>query len=226
MATQTKLWYLENFNLFKAMSMKEMKTVEEKVKMKTAEKDQYIYFPDDPSTTIYFLKEGRVKIGSHSESGKENIKAILNPGELFGELALVEEGVRSEFAQAMDDNVMICTMNMSDMEQMMQMSPNLSLKVTRLIGFRLRKLERKLDGLIFKDARTRIVDFIKEMAEENGVKVGDEIMVKHFLIHQDIANLTASSRQTVTTVLNELREKNLIYFERKKILIRDMDKLK
>ena len=226
MSTQTKLWYLEKFNLFKAMSMKEMKMVETKAKMMTAERDQYIYFPDDPSTTIYFLKEGRVKIGSHSESGKENIKAILNPGELFGELALVEEGVRSEFAQAMDDNVMICTINMSDMAQMMKMSPKFSLKITKLIGFRLRRLERKVDGLIFKDARTRIIEFIKEMAEKNGVKVGDEIMVKHFLTHKDIASLTASSRQMVTTVLNELRENNLIYFERKKILIRDIDKLK
>ena len=225
MATQTKLWYLENFNLFKTMSMNEMKELVKKTKMKTAEKDQYIYFPDDPSKTIYFLKEGNIKIGSYSESGRENIKAILNPGEVFGELALAEEGVRSEFAKAVDDNVVICSMNMSDMEQMMQMNPKMSLKVTKLIGFRLRKMERKFEGLLFKDARTRIIDYIKELASESGKNVGDEIMVKHFLTHHDIANLTASSRQTVTTVLNELRERNLIYFERKKILIRDIDKL-
>lgn len=206
--------------------MKEMKEVDKMTKMKTADKDQYVYFPEDPSTNIYFLKEGRIKIGSFSDSGKENIKAILSPGEIFGELALAEERVRSEHAIAMDDKILICSMNMSDMEQMMQMNPKLSLKVTKLIGFRLRKMERRLDGLIFKDARTRIIDFIRDMAEESGKEVGDEIMVKHFLTHQDIANLTASSRQTVTTVLNELKEDNLIYFERKKILIRDLDKLK
>jgi len=69
------------------------------------------------------------------------------------------------------------------------------------------------------------VDFLKELAEENGEQVGTEIMVKHHLTHQDIANLTASSRQTVTTVLNELRSKNLIYFERKKFLIRSLEEL-
>ena len=77
MATQTKLWYLENINLFKGMSMKDMKEVERRTTMKIAEKDQYIYFPEDPSTSVYFLKEGKVKIGSYSDSGRENIKAIL-----------------------------------------------------------------------------------------------------------------------------------------------------
>ena len=62
-------------------------------------------------------------------------------------------------------------------------------------------------------------------AEEEGVKVGDEILLKHDLTHQDFANLTATSRQTVTVTLNELRDKDLIYMERKKILIRDIDKL-
>jgi CRP-like cAMP-binding protein len=87
-------------------------------------------------------------------------------------------------------------------------------------------MERKVRDLVFKDARTRIVDFIREMAQENGKPVGDEILIRHVFTHQDIANLTASSRQVVTTVLNELREQNLINFERKRILVRDIQKLK
>lgn len=226
MATETKLWHLENFNLFKGMPMEAIEKVATMASMKKPEKGQHIYFPDDPSTTIYFLKKGKVKISSMSDSGRENIKSILSPGELFGELALTDEGVRSDSAIAMDDEVMICALSLTDMEDMMKANPSLGMRITKIIGFRLKKMERRLEGLIFKDARTRIVDFLKELAEENGVEVGAEIMVKHHLTHQDIANLTASSRQTVTTVLNELRTNNLIYFERKKFLIRNLEELK
>tara|TARA_B110000046_G_scaffold34410_1_gene37243 strand:- start:11405 stop:11608 length:204 start_codon:yes stop_codon:yes gene_type:complete len=66
---------------------------------------------------------------------------------------------------------------------------------------------------------------MKEMAEKYGKKIGVEVLVKHDLTHQDIANLTATSSQTVTTVLNQLKEKNLIYMERKRFLIREIDKL-
>ena len=95
----------------------------------------------------------------------------------------------------------------------------------RIVGWRLRKMERKIESLVFKDARTRIVEFLKDTAMERGQKVGFEMMIKNHLTHKDIASLTGTSRQTVTTVMNELREKNLINFDRRRILIRDIEKL-
>ncbi|MBL4657946.1 MAG: cyclic nucleotide-binding domain-containing protein, partial [Flavobacteriales bacterium] len=100
MATETKLWHLENFNVFEGMSKAEMEMVDKMSRMTKTDNDQFIYFPDDPSTTIYFLKKGSVQIGATSDSGQESIKAILKPGELFGELTLTDEGVRSEYAKA------------------------------------------------------------------------------------------------------------------------------
>ena len=102
----------------------------------------------------------------------------------------------------------------------------IGIKVTKLIGFRLQKIERRFESLVFKDARTRIVDFIIDMGHEKGKAIGKEILVNHNLTHMDIANLTATSRQTVTTILNELKEKNAIHLERNKFLIRDIDTLK
>ncbi|MCH8316992.1 MAG: Crp/Fnr family transcriptional regulator [Bacteroidetes bacterium] len=226
MATNTKFWYLENFILFNCLSKDEMGDLAQKVTMRNCSKDKFIYFPDEPSRNIYFLKEGRVKIGSYSEDGKEIIKTILQPGEIFGELSITGEEKRNDFAQALDDNVMICVMNIKDMEELMEKNTKLGMRLTKLIGFRLRKVERRLESLIFKDARTRIVDLIKDMATEDSKMVGTETLIMNNLTHQDMAKLTATSRQTVTTVLNELREKNLIYFDRKRILIRDIDKLK
>lgn len=226
MSTETKLWHLENFNLFKTLSALEQINMSTKVKHNKMKKNEYIYFPDDPSSCIFFLKKGRVKIGTYSDNGKEIIKAILGPGEVFGELSLLGEDKRKDFAIALDKDIMVCSLDMKDLEKMMQNNPMLSLKITKMIGLRLQKIERRLESLIFKDARTRIIDFIVDLGREKGKPIGREILVKHNLTHMDIANLTATSRQTVTTVLNELKDKDLIYLERNRFLIRDIDKLK
>ncbi len=226
MATETKLWHLENFNLFKTLSALEKITMSTKVKHDHLKKNEYIYFPDDPSSAIFFLKGGRVKIGSYSDNGKEIIKAILNPGEVFGELSLAGEEKRNDFAIALDNKITVCSLSMEDMEAMIEKNPMIGLKITKLIGFRLQKIERRLESLVFKDARSRIVDFIVDLGNEKGKAIGKEILVKHNLTHLDIANLTATSRQTVTTVLNDLKDKDLIYLERNQFLIREINQLK
>ena len=189
-------------------------------------KNEFIYFPNDASDTIYFIHQGKVKIGSYSEDGKEILKAVLTPGELFGEMALIGEEKRNDFAQAIENDTQLCPLSLSEMESILLDSKELSIKLTKIIGLRLRKIERRLESLVFKDARTRIVDFIKEMGEERGQKVGFETLIRNPLTHQDMANLTGTSRQTVTTVLNELKEKNVINFDRRRILVRDMALLK
>lgn len=226
MARETKLWHLENFNLFKTLSAYEKVKMSTKVKHNMMKKNEYIYFPEDPSSSIFFLKKGRVKIGSYSDSGKEIIKAILNPGEIFGELSLVGQEKRKDFAIALDNNLIVCSLGIKDMEDMIEANPMIGIKVTKLIGFRLQQIERRFESLVFKDARTRIVDFIIDLGREKGIEIGKEILVKHHLTHMDMANLTATSRQTVTTILNELKEKNELHLERNQFLIRDIDNLK
>ncbi len=222
----SKLWWLEKIHLFEGLSEDEMLKVDERSIMKTKGKGTHIYFPNEPSEVIFFLKSGRVKIGSYSDDGKEVIKAIMHPGDMFGEMGLIGEETRNDFAIAMDDEVRVCTMNVDEVLDMMRGNPELSLRITATIGNRLSKIERKFESLIFKDARTRIVDLVHEMASERGrVLAGGEVLLEHSLTHQDIANLTATSRQTVTTVLNELKESNVINFDRKSILIHELDKL-
>ena len=224
-AQNSKLWHLEQINLFKNLSDEELEELDDLTVMKTADKNQFIYFPKEPSKILFFLKAGRIKIGSYSQDGKEVIKAILYPGEVFGEMGIVGEEQRKDFAVAMDSDTRMCTLHVDQFKKMMTENSDLSLEVTKNIGEKLRNIERRLESLIFKDARERIIDFMKEMAEKYGKKIGVEVLVKHDLTHQDIANLTATSRQTVTTVLNDLKEKDLIYMERKRFLIRELDKL-
>jgi len=188
-------------------------------------RDQFIYFPEEAADNLYMISEGRVKIGHYLEDGKEVVKSILTTGEIFGELALAGEEKRSDFAQAMDDKTIVCPLSIEELKNLMFENRDLSFKILKLVGLRLMKLERKLELLVFKDARTRIIEFLKDAASWKGKKVGSETMIPTRLTHKDIAALTGTSRQTVTTILNELKDKNLINFDRKKILIRDLEKL-
>jgi CRP-like cAMP-binding protein len=225
-ATESKLWYLEQINIFRDLSDEDLNRIDRVTTMRSPVKDSYIYFPDEPSKVVFLLKEGRVKIGTFSEDGKEVIKAILEPGEIFGELAVAGQEKRTDFAQVLDKNVKICAISKAEMLDILNNNPSLNLKVTQLIGLRLQRMERRFESLIFKDARQRVIDFIKSSIEEKGKKIGFEYVFKHKLTHQDIANLTATSRQTVTIVLNELREEGILSFDRRSILVHEWEKLK
>jgi len=225
-AAESKLWYLEQINIFRDLGPEDLERVDKISSMKTLEKGKFIYFPEEPSKVVFLLKSGRVKIGTYSEEGKEITKAILEPGEIFGELAIAGQEKRQDFAQVLDNNVKICAIHKEEMLKILESMPRLNLKITHLIGVRLQKMERRFESLIFKDARDRIVDFIRDLVLNKGKKVGFEYAVKHKLTHQDMANLTATSRQTVTIVLNELREQGILDFDRRSIIVHEMDDLK
>ncbi|MBK5277801.1 MAG: Crp/Fnr family transcriptional regulator [Bacteroidia bacterium] len=219
------LWFFESVNLYNTLCPHKVKTMEGKHTYNYYKKDQFIYFPEDAAQEIFMVVNGRVKIGNYLEDGKEVVTAILSTGEIFGELALAGENKRKDFAQAMDANTTICPLGIDDLKELMKDNKELSFSLLKLVGLRLMKVERKLELLVFRDARTRIVEFLKDAASWKGKKVGFETMIPTRLTHKDIAALTGTSWQTVTTILNELKEKNLINFDRKKILIRDLEKL-
>ncbi|MEM9337299.1 MAG: Crp/Fnr family transcriptional regulator [Bacteroidota bacterium] len=225
MSENSNIWFFEDTDLFEVLCPKKTPHMEDHHPPGVYKKDDFIYFKDQSSESVYMVSSGRVKIGTYADDGKEIVKAILTRGEVFGELALAGEQKRQDFAQAMDNSTRVCAMTITDLQELMKDNKELSFKILKIVGFRLRKMERKIESLVFKDARTRIVDFLREMAEEKGQKVGFETMIKNHLTHKDIASLTGTSRQTVTTVMNELRERNLINFDRRRILIRDIEKL-
>jgi len=225
MSSQNNIWYFEDIDLYNILCPHKAPSLKEKHTLRKYSKDAFIYFEDDQSDQIYLIAEGRVKIGSYTEDGREITKAILSAGEIFGELALIGQEKRSDFSQSMDDNTTICPMNIEEMKELMAQNKALNFKIYKLLGLRIKKMERKIESLVFKDSRTRIVEFLRDWAIEKGKKVGFETMMKNYLTHKDIASLTGTSRQTVTTILNELKEKNIINFDRRRILIRDMNLL-
>ncbi|MFZ2907438.1 MAG: Crp/Fnr family transcriptional regulator [Cyclobacteriaceae bacterium] len=226
MENTAALWYFESVNLFNILCPHKVKSMRDNHQFIPYKRDSYIYFPHDKADTIYMIAQGRVKIGHYLDDGKEVISSILTTGEIFGELALAGEEVRKDFARVMDENTTICPLRIDELKELMFGDRELSFKILKLVGLRLMKLERKLESLVFKDARTRVIDFLKDAASWKGKKVGYETMIPTKLTHKDIAALTGTSRQTVTTILNELKDKNLINFDRRRILIRDLALLK
>ena len=224
MKNSAALWYFESVNLYKILCPDKVNTMGEVHEFLKFKRDQFIYMQDDSATHIYMIVNGRVKIGHYLENGEEVVTAILAKGEVFGELAMAGEERRRDFAQAVEAST-ICPLTTEELKGLMYENKELSFKILKLIGLRIMKLERKLELLVFKDARTRVIEFLKDAASWKGVRVGFETMIQTQLTHKDIASLTGTSRQTVTTILNDLKEKNLINFNRKQILIRDLDKL-
>lgn len=225
MAEKSKLWYLENFNLFSNLSKEEMMKLNSLVKDTDTNKDVPIYFASEPSKNIYFLKTGRVKISKYQSDGSEKILAIINPGEVFGEMAYFDEEERTEYAITIEPSL-ICAINKNDFSKFVESNPAINLRLTKLFGLKLKNFSERVEDLIFKDANHRIISFIIRYAEKNGKKVGEQIFVKPFLKHQNIGQLTACSRQTVNYLLTDLREKKIIDFDRNKLVINKMGELK
>ncbi|MBU1099067.1 MAG: Crp/Fnr family transcriptional regulator [Bacteroidetes bacterium] len=225
MAAETKLWYLENFNMFTTLEKPKLMELEKMTSMQEFSKSQPIYFANEPSSSIFFLKKGRVKLTRSSPEGKEMIIALINPGEVFGEMAVLDEKDRTDYAYALDE-CLICAISKDDFKKFVEKLPELNFKITKLIGLRLRKYSERIEELVFKDAPQRVSSFVYNLAVEQGKRIGDEIFLKPFLTHQDIAELTACSRQTVNAILTDLREQGIINFDRRKLIIQKEEEIK
>jgi len=215
---------IKDFDLFNVLTEEELRDLADLSRLRTVSKHRYVFNQGEKTDYIYFLIQGTIKFGIHSDDDKEVIKSILHPKALFGEQAILGDLPRDNFAKAMDE-VKYIEIKVSDFKSMMRKNFELNLKVIDLLGKKIRIAEKRLESLVLQDARTRIIEFIKENAKNFGKQVGYEMLLKHSLTQQDIANFTGTSRQTVTSVLNDLKKSNQIYFKRKSILIRDMASL-
>ncbi len=225
MEAKSSLWYLENIDVTGIFCPQKIGRGEmDRHIHKVFKKGEYIFLPEELADKIFFLTEGSVKIGSYSDSGKEITKAILGKGEVFGESSLIGEEKRRDFAIALEETT-ICAVTLDEMKSLMRDHSALSLFLLRIMGSRMLEMEQRLESLVFKDSRSRVVEFLVQLGQRKGKRVGFETLVPRFMTHQEIANLTATSRQTVTTILNELRNKNILTFNRRRLLIRDIEQL-
>lgn len=220
------LWHLENIDVTHLLCPNKLGDKDRMAQHlhRTYTKGESFFVPDDLSDRVFFITEGRVKISTMNEEGKEITKAILGKGEVFGELALVGEERRRDWATALE-NTAVCVVNLNELHELMRERSDLNLFFMRIFGNRQLEMERRLESLVFRDSRSRIVEFLVQLTQSKGQPVGFEWVIRKPITHQEIANMTATSRQTVTTTLNDLRFKKLLTFNRSRLLVRDLNGL-
>jgi len=133
MANTAALWYFESVNLYQILCPHKVKSMGSRHQFLNFTRDQFIYFPEEAATSIYMISSGRVRIGHYLEDGKEVIKSILTTGEIFGELALAGEEKRADFAQAMDDNTVVCPLSIEELKTLMYEDRELSFRILKLV---------------------------------------------------------------------------------------------
>jgi CRP-like cAMP-binding protein len=224
MYEELKYWYLRDHKLFKTLNFDQIKQLCIITGFKKAKKGEIIYFSSSDLPRIFLLKIGNIKIVSVDDQGNETIKEILQKGDMFGELSLERDLEVNEYAKVLTDEVSICSFLLSDFEELLFKNPTLALSYTKFVGLKMKRFKNNYSNLVSKDAKTRLISFLKEWAEKEGKQEDNKYILDNYLTQTDIAQIICTSRQTAALLLNELEEKNLIYYNRKQIIIDDISK--
>lgn len=216
--SHNKLWYLKHIKLFSGLSPSEIQEMERITRMQEIKKKQPVYLPGDPANTVYLLKKGRVKIASSAPSGKEVTFEILEAGEIFGLLETLDDSPRETLAEALDD-ALICAIRREDFDRYLREHPDMTVKLTKLIGLRLRKIQNRVEDLVFRDVPARLAHLLLELSKTDGAPDEAGIRLQARLTHQEMANLIGCSRETVSTILGQFRDQSLIRIDGRSIMV-------
>lgn len=218
-----KIWYLKRIELFKGLPADEMERIEKTTRMEKICRKGHIFFPGQ-GRFIYFLKSGRVRLYRVLKDGKEWTIDYLEPGDTFGELSLIEDHTYDTAAQAVEESY-VCVMKREDLERLLERYPPLAVRITKLIGFRLKRIESRIEDLLYRDVPRKLSSTLLRLASEYGVKDSRGILLRIKLSHNDLAKLIGSSRETVTLSIKEFKEKGLIEVSNRMIVIKDKEAL-
>jgi len=180
--------------------------------------------PADSGESVMLLTSGRIKLYHITPEGKQTLLALIEPGEIFGELAVFESGGREEFAETMLKSTLI-KIPRQEIQELMESHANVAMGVTKLMGFRRRRVERRLKSLLFRSNRERLIHLLLELADQYGTSTPDGVRLGIKLSHQELASIIGSTRETVTVVLGELHSEGSIAIVKRQIILKTMERL-
>jgi CRP/FNR family transcriptional regulator, cyclic AMP receptor protein len=181
-----------------------------------------ILLENDWGTSVYFILSGWVKIRTYNIDGKEVTLNILGQGELFGEMAALDESPRSTDVITLTPTI-IGNMPSADFVKLMNTEPQAGIRLAKIMARRLRQLNRRL-RLRESDATSRVADILLFLSEGQGKKSQHGIEIPN-LPHREISSLSGMARETVTRVLGKLEKKGLIHREQDTLCIPNPDAL-
>ncbi|MDP7479487.1 MAG: Crp/Fnr family transcriptional regulator [Vicinamibacterales bacterium] len=165
-----------------------------------------------------------MKIAAVGPDGREIILAFLYPGDVFGELAVVDDHPRDHLAEAYEDAV-VCAIDRALFLRIMRECSELGYQVTKLMGFRLRTFRNRVEELLYKSAHARVAHTLLDLAEQHSISDAQGVVIPLRLSQRDIANLVGLTRETVNFVLKDFRQQQLIETDRRRIRVKDRDGL-
>ncbi len=217
METQ-KLTYLSHIQVFRDLSPNELKEMDRQLTMSSCESGKIFYMPEDSGEVLFLLKKGQVQIYRLAPSGKKLVVATLGPGAIFGEMSLVGQGMHNTFAEAVDD-CLLCVMSRADVERLIREKPDVAFRFLETMGNRVSTLETHLEDIAFKSIPARLAGLLLRLAEE---QESDDL---RGYTHQDLSEMLGTYRETITQTLNEFKADGLIIIGRKRITLKDKNRL-
>lgn len=201
---------------FSGMSPEAVTRIEAFVYHREYEPRQIVFFPDDQCDFVYWVRSGRVKVTRVSGDGRELTFRHLMPGDMLGEECMVNRNRRYDYAEAMTPSV-LCLMRIDDFRRALREENELTLRVAERLCRRIIEMEQVLSDTVFNPVRSRVAATLIRLYRLEQEQGGVSLRVTH----QEIANLTGSTRETTTAVLHSLRSDGLIDIANRRLTIRD-----
>lgn len=217
-------WYIKNCNLFSQLSASDIADLEAQSKVRKLKKGDPVYLPSEQADGVLLVAQGRVKVCHVTPDGKQSILGFVDVGEIFGELSILGNERRDEYVEATEKTTLVL-LPKEALSQVLRKYPELVLGVTKLIGLRRQRVEKRLRNLLFRSNRERVIHLLLELSEKYGQRTEAGITLNIRLSHQEMASIIGSTRETVTVVLGQLQKESLLKIARRRVIILDLDRL-
>ncbi|NLJ54614.1 MAG: Crp/Fnr family transcriptional regulator [Intrasporangiaceae bacterium] len=189
------------------------------------ERGDVLFNEGDQGDKLYVIVEGKIKLGRTSSDGRENLLAILGPGEMFGELSLFDPGPRTATATAIAETQILGLSN-EQLQQFITSRPYVAGTLLAALARRLRRTNESLADLVFTDVPGRVAKALLDLSRRFGRPVEQGIMVAHDLTQEELAQLVGASRETVNKALADFASRGWLKLEARAVLLQDVDRLK
>jgi len=213
-----RIAYLHMVDIFQDLSEDEIAEIDRAMTITIGRRGKIFYMPEDTSEVLFLLKEGRVQLYRISPEGKKLVIGTVGPGAVFGEMALIGQGMHNTFAEATEDCILI-VMSREDVERLLITKPRVALRIFEAMGNRLKETEARLEAIAFKGIPARLASLLLQLA---GERESDTIQG---LTHQDLGERIGTYSETTTQTLNSFKSDGLIDIGRKRIRILDREGL-
>ena len=218
-----KIELLQSVSIFWDLNENDLGHIADKMVAKHFENGNYIFLEDSEGEQCFFVLEGSVKVTRLSKDGREVILAMLNEGDFFGEMSLLDGESRSANVIALE-KTKVLTLDRNDFIAVVNDYPQIAVQLLKELARRLRKSDRQIASLSLSDAEKRIALCIIRFADEQGVIKNGKVSIPKTPIQQDIANMAGTSRETVSRALGLLEKEDLIERNGRELIVLDYKK--